>query len=181
MAEDLTSYLSGVGVRVRYLHSDIHALDRIEILRDLRIGEFSTKGRKGGSSLCDVTSGKEIAEIPERVHSRMVAGKYLIGFTQDPKAETAPRKRDDHKAMARFLVVDLSDPTKPKVLSNRNLLGYPAPPADIIAKTYLSDFDPYEPNGRGTPSWFSLMGGPVPHGSRLLIQSTAFLYCIGEK
>jgi len=40
MAEDLTSYLSGVGVRVRYLHSDIHALDRIEILRDLRIGEF---------------------------------------------------------------------------------------------------------------------------------------------
>ena len=40
MAEDLTSYLSGLGVRVRYLHSDIHALDRIEILRDLRIGEF---------------------------------------------------------------------------------------------------------------------------------------------
>jgi excinuclease ABC subunit B len=40
MAEDLTSYLSGLGVRVRYLHSDIHALDRIEILRDLRFGEF---------------------------------------------------------------------------------------------------------------------------------------------
>jgi excinuclease ABC subunit B len=40
MAEDLTSYLSNVGVRVRYLHSDIHALDRIEIIRDLRIGEF---------------------------------------------------------------------------------------------------------------------------------------------
>jgi excinuclease ABC subunit B len=40
MAEDLTSYLSGLGVRVRYLHSDIHALDRIEILRDLRCGEF---------------------------------------------------------------------------------------------------------------------------------------------
>jgi excinuclease ABC subunit B len=40
MAEDLTSYLSGLGVRVRYLHSDIHALERIEILRDLRFGEF---------------------------------------------------------------------------------------------------------------------------------------------
>jgi excinuclease ABC subunit B len=40
MAEDLTAYLSGLGVRVRYLHSDIHALDRIEILRDLRFGEF---------------------------------------------------------------------------------------------------------------------------------------------
>ena len=40
MAEDLTSYLSELGVRVRYLHSDIHALDRVEILRDLRLGEF---------------------------------------------------------------------------------------------------------------------------------------------
>ena len=40
MAEDLTSYLSGLGVRVRYLHSDIKALERVEILRDLRFGEF---------------------------------------------------------------------------------------------------------------------------------------------
>jgi len=40
MAEDLTSYLSGLGVKVRYLHSDIYALDRVEILRDLRFGEF---------------------------------------------------------------------------------------------------------------------------------------------
>jgi len=40
MAEDLTSYLSGLGVRVRYLHSDIRALERVEILRDLRFGEF---------------------------------------------------------------------------------------------------------------------------------------------
>jgi excinuclease ABC subunit B len=40
MAEDLTSYLSGLGVRVRYLHSDIKALERMEILRGLRFGEF---------------------------------------------------------------------------------------------------------------------------------------------
>jgi excinuclease ABC subunit B len=40
MAEDLTSYLSDLGVRVRYLHSDIDALDRVEILRDLRFGDF---------------------------------------------------------------------------------------------------------------------------------------------
>jgi len=40
MAEDLTSYLSVLGIRVRYLHSDISALDRVEILRDLRFGEF---------------------------------------------------------------------------------------------------------------------------------------------
>ena len=40
MAEDLTSYLSNLGIKVRYLHSDIAALDRVEILRDLRFGEF---------------------------------------------------------------------------------------------------------------------------------------------
>lgn len=40
MAEDLTAYLSGLGIKVRYLHSDIDALERVEILRDLRFGEF---------------------------------------------------------------------------------------------------------------------------------------------
>jgi len=39
MAEDLSEYLQQLGVRVAYLHSDIKALDRIEILRDLRLGE----------------------------------------------------------------------------------------------------------------------------------------------
>ncbi|HDP67133.1 MAG TPA: excinuclease ABC subunit UvrB [Candidatus Marinimicrobia bacterium] len=40
MAEDLAEYLRGMGLRVRYLHSEIKALDRVEILRDLRLGEF---------------------------------------------------------------------------------------------------------------------------------------------
>ena len=40
MAEDLTDYLFEQGIRVRYLHSDVATLDRIEILRDLRAGEF---------------------------------------------------------------------------------------------------------------------------------------------
>ncbi|MBK8411914.1 MAG: excinuclease ABC subunit UvrB [Sandaracinaceae bacterium] len=40
MAEDLTEYYSELGVRVRYLHSDIDTLERMEILRDLRRGEF---------------------------------------------------------------------------------------------------------------------------------------------
>ena len=40
MAEDLTEYFTEVGVRVRYLHSDIETLERIKILRDLRRGEF---------------------------------------------------------------------------------------------------------------------------------------------
>jgi len=40
MSEDLTDFFQGVGVRVRYLHSDIDALERVEILRDLRLGRF---------------------------------------------------------------------------------------------------------------------------------------------
>ncbi len=40
MSEDLTDFFLGVGVRVRYLHSDIQALERVEILRDLRLGKF---------------------------------------------------------------------------------------------------------------------------------------------
>ncbi|MGI6558374.1 MAG: excinuclease ABC subunit UvrB [Limnochordia bacterium] len=40
MAEDLTEYLADMGVRVRYLHSEIETLERVEILRDLRLGKF---------------------------------------------------------------------------------------------------------------------------------------------
>jgi excinuclease ABC subunit B len=40
MAEDLTDFFQQAGVRVRYLHSDIDALERVEILRDLRLGKF---------------------------------------------------------------------------------------------------------------------------------------------
>ncbi|MEO0443900.1 MAG: excinuclease ABC subunit UvrB [Pseudomonadota bacterium] len=40
MAEDLTDYLQDHGIRVRYLHSDIDTVERVEIIRDLRLGEF---------------------------------------------------------------------------------------------------------------------------------------------
>jgi excinuclease ABC subunit B len=40
LAEELTSFYKGVGMRIRYLHSDIDTLERMEILRDLRLGEF---------------------------------------------------------------------------------------------------------------------------------------------
>ena len=40
MAEDLTEYFHEHGIRVRYMHSDIETLERIEIIRDLRLGAF---------------------------------------------------------------------------------------------------------------------------------------------
>ena len=40
MAEDLTDYLKDLGIKVRYLHSDIKTLERMQIIRDLRLGKF---------------------------------------------------------------------------------------------------------------------------------------------
>ena len=57
MAEDLTTYLRNAGVRVRYMHSDIKALERMEIIRDLRIGEFDV--------LVGINLLREGLDIPE--------------------------------------------------------------------------------------------------------------------
>ena len=57
MAENLTTYYGGLGVRVRYLHSDIHTLDRVSIIRDLRLGEFD--------ALVGVNLLREGLDIPE--------------------------------------------------------------------------------------------------------------------
>lgn len=40
MSEDLTNYLKEIGIKVKYLHSDIDTLERVEIIRDLRLGKF---------------------------------------------------------------------------------------------------------------------------------------------
>ena len=57
MAEDLTAYLRSAGIRVKYMHSDIKALERMEIIRDLRIGEFDV--------LVGINLLREGLDIPE--------------------------------------------------------------------------------------------------------------------
>ena len=57
MAEDLTSYLAGIDIKVRYMHSDIKALERMEIIRDLRLGEFDV--------LVGINLLREGLDIPE--------------------------------------------------------------------------------------------------------------------
>lgn len=57
MAEDLTSYLYEHGIRVRYLHSDIDTVERVEIIRDLRLGEFDV--------LVGINLLREGLDIPE--------------------------------------------------------------------------------------------------------------------
>lgn len=57
MAEDLTDFLEGMGVRVRYLHSDVDTIERMEIIRDLRLGEFDV--------LIGINLLREGLDIPE--------------------------------------------------------------------------------------------------------------------
>ena len=57
MAEDLTDYLNGAGIRVRYLHSDIDTLERMEIIRDLRMDKFDV--------LVGINLLREGLDIPE--------------------------------------------------------------------------------------------------------------------
>jgi len=57
MAEDLTEHLADLGVRVRYLHSDINTLQRVEIIRDLRLGRFDV--------LVGINLLREGLDIPE--------------------------------------------------------------------------------------------------------------------
>ena len=57
MAEDLTSYLSNLDIKVKYMHSDIKALERMDIIRNLRLGEFDV--------LVGINLLREGLDIPE--------------------------------------------------------------------------------------------------------------------
>ena len=95
MAEDLTQYYQELGVRVRYLHSDIETLERVEILRDLRRGEFDV--------LVGINLLREGLDLPGGVaggDSRRGQGRVpAIGGLADPdvRARRAQRQRPrDH-------------------------------------------------------------------------------------
>ena len=57
MAEDLTAYLAGLDIKVKYMHSDTKALERMDIIRDLRLGEFDV--------LVGINLLREGLDIPE--------------------------------------------------------------------------------------------------------------------
>lgn len=57
MAEDLTAYLETMGIKVRYMHHDIDTVERMEIVRDLRLGEFDV--------LVGINLLREGLDIPE--------------------------------------------------------------------------------------------------------------------
>ena len=77
MAEDLTDYLVKEGFRTRYLHSDIESLDRIELIRQLRIGEFDI--------LVGINLLREGLDIPE-VSTIFILDADKEGFLRDERS-----------------------------------------------------------------------------------------------
>ena len=77
MAEDLTEYYAELGVRVRYLHSDIDTIERVEILRDLRKGEFDV--------LVGINLLREGLDLPE-VSLVAILDADKQGFLRSPRS-----------------------------------------------------------------------------------------------
>ena len=115
MAEDLTEYLHENGVRVRYMHSDIDTIERIEIIRDLRLGAFDV--------LVGINLLREGLDIPECAlvaildadkegflrsetslvqtigrAARNVDGKVILYADRDHRLDGARHGRDDAAA-----------------------------------------------------------------------------------
>jgi excinuclease ABC subunit B len=77
MAEDLTEYYRELGVRIRYLHSDVDTLERIDILRDLRLGEFDV--------LVGINLLREGLDLPE-VSLVAIFDADKEGFLRSPRS-----------------------------------------------------------------------------------------------
>jgi excinuclease ABC subunit B len=77
MAEDLTDYYRELGIRVRYLHSDVDTLERIDILRDLRLGEFDV--------LVGINLLREGLDLPE-VSLVSIFDSDKEGFLRSPRS-----------------------------------------------------------------------------------------------
>ncbi len=149
-----------------------------------QLGDFLRNGYADDQQLiCDVRDGSRVASLGKVRWSDdaagVVAGRHLIYWENSG----GPVGGGAVARMLRFHIFDLSDPKNPKPVANNNLIGFKDPPADLVVRTYLKEFDPYGFMGcyKGTAAYCAMMGGPVAVGNKLLIQTSAFLYCIGEK
>jgi excinuclease ABC subunit B len=102
MAEELTDYLSSLAIRVRYLHSDIDALERVEILRGLRLGEFDV--------LVGINLLREGLDLPE-VSLVAVCDADKEGFLRSEKSliQTAGRAARHVSGSVVFYADNLTD------------------------------------------------------------------------
>ncbi len=90
MAEDLSAYLTGAGIRCRYMHHDINTIERMEIIRDLRLGEFDV--------LVGINLLREGLDIPE-VGLVAILDADKEGFLRSETSliQTGGAKRREHR------------------------------------------------------------------------------------
>ena len=102
MAEELTSYLTEHGLRVRYMHSDIDAVERMDIIRDLRLGEFD--------ALIGINLLREGLDIPE-VSLVAVLDADKEGFLRSSRSliQTVGRAARNVEGMAIFYADKITD------------------------------------------------------------------------
>src|SRR5579859_8083059 len=95
MAEDLTEYFRELGVRVRYLHSDVDTLERVEILRDLRRGEYDV--------LVGINLLREGLDLPE-VSLVAILDADKEGFLRSPRSLIQTMGRAARNANGRVIM-----------------------------------------------------------------------------
>ncbi|HOJ18877.1 MAG TPA: excinuclease ABC subunit UvrB [Ignavibacteriaceae bacterium] len=112
MAEDLSDYLDKIKIRVRYIHSDIDALERVEILRDLRLGDFDV--------LVGVNLLREGLDLPE-VSLVAIIDADKEGFLRSERSlmQTAGRTARNVNGMVIMYADKMTDSMK-KMISETN-------------------------------------------------------------
>ncbi len=94
MAEDLTEYLHEQGIRVRYMHSDIDTIERIEIIRDLRLGAFDVPGRHQSAARGPRHSGMRAGRDPRCRQGRLPAQRDVADPDHRPRGAQRRRQGD---------------------------------------------------------------------------------------
>lgn len=190
-------------VRIRATSKDAVACEQLHDLSKLRVGRkrglrdrpiaFTPAGVFDGwyGSFIDPVKGKFVSNLalPYKDQTKgltiNIAGKYAILPLKCTGVNFPGRGREDNWALMRFAVIDVSDPSKPKVISRNNLLGGPDMPRDLSFEEHLADFDLPKQHLLGAyrtilAHFGAVNCGVIPHGDMLFIQSTTHLYGIGK-